>query len=149
MPKNRLWTYSELSRVIPLRYEGLTYIEISRRLTSENLKALGLPDVVFDALDAINQKRVRDTRQKVLVREMEDAWACVTAVDGGEVPLDSDMLLKDAVLMPPRLQYFEQHNPLYGELMASYAEVAEHCESYTADRKSDWQALIACKDGEK
>ena len=139
MSKNSLWTYSELSRVIPLRYEGLTYIEISRRLTSENLKALGLPDVVFDALDAINQKRVRDTRQKFILEQM----SCVSSV----FEHCTFSALQSAILMPPRLQYFEQHNSLYGELMESYSEVAEHCDAYAAMKKSEWQARVAKKDG--
>ena len=139
MPKNRLWTYSELSRVIPLRYGGLTYTEIARRLTSENLKALGLPDTVFDALDAINKNRYRDTRQKHILGQMSQV-ACV-------FEYCSFSELQSAVLMPPRLQYFEKNNPIYGELLVSYTELAEHCDAYAAMKKSEWQERVAKKDG--
>ena len=66
MPR-AVWTQAELEKAVPLRYEGHSPLQVAKILTTENLRGLGVPDEVFQALEKINQARKRDTRMYTLM----------------------------------------------------------------------------------
>lgn len=97
MPKTK-WTQSELEKVVPLRYEGHSWTEIARLLTTDNLRGLMLEDSVFQSLDAVNQKRKRSTPMRDVLGGMLEV-SPPTSRSWLELRLDS------VIVLPPRLQH--------------------------------------------
>ena len=129
MPYKKKWTYAEMARVIPLRHEGNSWIEIARRITSENLAALeGISSSVLAALDGVNRARVRDDFINVLISRM-------LPLCDGEV---SESDLRAAIVLPHRLAWFQERNPLWADLYASYEECLKGIAQYKERRLAEW-----------